>query len=119
MACCGPLHDGVPAPTALALMRSRYTAYVRSAIDYLIETHDVSTRSGADRATIAKFARDTGWLGLEIVGTERGSENDEDGIVEFIARGITNRQPFIQRERSRFRRVDGRWYYVDGLIKKP
>jgi SEC-C motif-containing protein len=100
-------------------MRSRYTAFVRGAVDYLIETHDVSTRSTADRAAITRFARDTGWLGLEIVGTERGGESDDDGIVEFIARGVTDRQPFIQRERSRFRRVDGRWYYVDGLIKKP
>ena len=26
--CCGPWHAGVPAPTAEALMRSRYSAYV-------------------------------------------------------------------------------------------
>ena len=26
-ACCGPLHDGAPAATAEALMRSRYTAF--------------------------------------------------------------------------------------------
>lgn len=118
-ACCGLYHGGVPAPTALALMRSRYTAYVRGAVDYLLETQDASTRKTSERAAIAKFARDTGWLGLEIVGTERGGETDDDGIVEFIARGVTNRQPFMQRERSRFRRVDGRWYYIDGLIKKP
>jgi SEC-C motif domain protein len=118
VACCGPILDGVPAPTALALMRSRYTAYVRGAVDYLIETHDASTRKAAsDRAGLAAFCRDTGWLGLEIVATERGGEDDTDGSVEFIARGVTNGRPFMQRERSRFRRVDGRWYYVDGAFR--
>jgi SEC-C motif-containing protein len=110
---------GAPATTALALMRSRYTAFVRGAVDYLLQTHDASTRKGVSRKDLAAFCRDTGWLGLEIVATERGGEHDDDGIVEFIARGITNRQPFAQQERSRFRRVDGRWYYVDGSVSRP
>lgn len=109
-------HDGVPAPTALALMRSRYAAFVRGAIDYLIETHDAATRGSVDRGALAKWSRDTLWMGLEIVATERGGEDDDEGIVEFIARGVTNGQPFAQRERSRFRRLDGLWYYVDGKI---
>jgi len=109
-------HDGVPAPTALALMRSRYTAFVRGAIDYLIETHDISTRSSVNRDSVAQWSRDTEWKGLEIVATERGGEDDDEGIVEFIARGVTAGKPFAQRERSRFRRVDGRWYYIDGAV---
>jgi len=115
-ACCGMFHDGVPAPTALALMRSRYTAFVRGAIDYLIDTHDPSTRDAADRASIAKWSRETKWQGLEIVATERGGEDDDTGVVEFVARGVTRGKPFAQRERSRFRRVDGVWYYVDGKV---
>jgi SEC-C motif domain protein len=99
-------------------MRSRYTAFVRSAIDYLMETHDASTRGSVDRGALATWSRDTGWLGLEIVGTERGGVNDSDGIVEFIARGVTNGVPFAQRERSRFRKADGRWFYVAGAFKK-
>ena len=116
VACCAMFHDGVPAPTALALMRSRYTAFVRGAIDYLIETHDISTRSSVNRDSIAQWSRDTEWKGLEIVATERGGEDDDEGIVEFIARGVTAGKPFAQRERSRFRRVDGRWYYLDGNV---
>ena len=115
-ACCGLLLDGVPAPTALALMRSRYTAFVRGAIDYLIETHDESTRDSVDRASIAKWSRETLWLGLEIVTTVRGGENDDEGVVEFIARGATRGKPFAQRERSRFRRVNGAWFYLDGKV---
>ncbi len=118
-ACCGRILGGVPAPTALALMRSRYVAYVRGAVDYLIETHDPSTRASADRAAIAAWSRDTVWLGLEIVATERGGTADDAGVVEFIARGATRGAPFAQRERSRFRRLDGRWYYVDGDAVQP
>lgn len=115
-ACCAVFLDGVPAPTALALMRSRYTAFVRGAIDYLIDTHAAATRASVNRAAIAQWSRDTTWRGLEIVATERGGEDDGDGIVEFIARGVTNGRPFAQRERSRFRRVGGVWYYVDGKV---
>ena len=95
-------------------MRSRYTAYVRGAIEYLIATHDPSTRKGLDRRSLAQFCRDTGWLGLEIVATEKGGQDDSTGVVEFIARGVSKSVPFAQRERSRFRKVDGQWLYVDG-----
>ena len=102
-ACCGPYLAGTAAaPTALALMRSRYTAYVRGAIDYLVETH----ATPPDRAAIAARARDTVWRGLEIVASEAG---ETESFVEFIARGESGGAPFAQRERSRFRRVGGRW----------
>src|SRR5688572_18415822 len=94
--CCGLYHDGVPAPTAEALMRSRYAAFVKGAVDYLIETHDPETRGAVTRAGLAQYARDTMWLGLEIVDTERGGEDDETGVVEFIARGALRGQPFAQ-----------------------
>ena len=69
-----------------------------------------------DRDAIATWSRDTEWQGLEIVATEAGGETDDTGIVEFIARGSTNGRVFAQRERSRFRRVDGAWFYVDGKV---
>jgi len=95
-------------------MRSRYTAYVRGEIDYLVATHDVATRGGLDIAAITAWSRDTAWAGLEIVATVLGAATDDTGVVEFIARGTTRGIPFAQQERSRFRRVDGRWFYVDG-----
>jgi SEC-C motif-containing protein len=95
-------------------MRSRYTAYVRGAVDYLVDTHAAQTRGELDRAAIAAWSRATQWLGLEIVATSAGGETDDTGAVEFIARGITHGTPFAQRERSRFQRDAGRWYYVDG-----
>jgi SEC-C motif-containing protein len=107
-------HDGVPAPTALALMRSRYTAYVRCNLDYLAATQ----RAPLDRAGAAAWSKATAWKGLEIVATEAGGEDDPTGVVEFIARGVTSGKPFAQRERSRFERVDGAWIYVDGDVSR-
>jgi SEC-C motif-containing protein len=98
-------------------MRSRYTAYVRGLIDYVVATHDAETRSKLDVAAATKWSRETVWGGLEIVATERGEATDDEGFVEFIARGVTAGNAFAQRERSRFRRVDGRWYYVDGDLR--
>ncbi|MFM0874673.1 YchJ family metal-binding protein, partial [Klebsiella pneumoniae] len=36
--CCGRYHQGHPAPTAEALMRSRYSAYGLGLVDYLRDT---------------------------------------------------------------------------------
>ncbi len=115
-ACCGPILDGVPAPTALALMRSRYTAFVRKDFAYLVATHDPATLGKTNAADLARATSRTVWLGLEIVSTEAGGEADDTGVVEFIARGSTNRKTFAQRERSRFRRVAGHWVYSDGDV---
>ncbi len=111
-ACCARYHKGELAPTAQVLMRSRYAAYVRGEIDYLISTHDVSTRDNVDRAATEEWSRDTEWQGLEILATEAGGETDDKGIVEFIARGSTKGRAFAQRERSRFLKRDGAWFYV-------
>lgn len=107
-------HAGVPAPTAVALMRSRYTAYVRGELDYLAATQ----RQPLDRAAASAWSRDTLWMGLEIVETHGGGEADDAGTVEFIARGVTAGKPFTMRERSRFEKVDGRWIYVDGTLRQ-
>lgn len=101
-------------------MRSRYTAYVRGAIDYLIDTHDPSTRGEVDRDGITRWSHQTEWLGLEILETARGGSEDDDGIVEFVARGRSSGAPFAHRERSAFRRRDGRWLYVSGTqVREP
>lgn len=98
-------------------MRSRYTAYVRGEIDYLISTHDASTRDNIDRVATEAWSRDTEWQGLEILATEAGGEPDDKGVVDFVVRGSTKGRPFAQRERSRFVKRDGAWFYVDGKLQ--
>jgi SEC-C motif domain protein len=98
-------------------MRSRYTAFVRCAIDYLLSTHDESTRAQVDRKAIEDWSKTTAWRGLEIVAVEGGDVHDSEGTVEFVAKGKRGGRTFAQRERSRFVRRDGCWFYVDGTFK--
>jgi SEC-C motif-containing protein len=106
--CCGRFHaGGALAPTAEALMRSRYSAFVRLDAGYLLRTWHPRTRP-------ARLDPEPGtrWTGLEILGTSGGSAFHTAGTVTFRAsfRGGS------LHERSRFERVDGAWVYVDGDI---
>ncbi len=116
--CCGPIVAGRAAHTALELMRSRYTAYVRGAIDHIVASNAPETRATVNRDEAVRWSKNTQWRGLEIVAHEGGGASDATGTVEFIARGTSQNIPFAQHERSRFRKDagDGRWYYVDGDI---
>src|SRR5205814_1717893 len=85
--CCGRfLSDEAKPETAEALMRSRYTAYARQDIDYVIRTHDPKTVKDTDKSYAAKWAKDATWDDLEIVETDQGGPEDEEGVVEFKAR---------------------------------
>jgi SEC-C motif-containing protein len=100
-----------PAPTAEALMRSRYTAYTLQREDYLLATWHSSTRPSS-----LGLAEDTHtkWLGLEV---KRHEQQDADhAIVEFVARFKVNGRAHRLHEVSRFVREDGRWIYVDGDV---
>ncbi|MEV5870304.1 YchJ family protein [Streptomyces tendae] len=104
--CCGRFHAGTAsAPTAEALMRSRYCAFVQGDAGYLLRTWHPRTRP-------ARLDLDPGmrWTGLEILDTADGSAFHATGTVTFRAsyRGGS------LHERSRFERVDGAWVYVDG-----
>ncbi|MFE9443496.1 YchJ family protein [Streptomyces sp. NPDC006602] len=96
---------GVAAPTAEALMRSRYSAFVKRDEAYLLRTWHPRTRPAR-----VEFDPGMRWTGLEILGTSDGSAFHTTGTVTFRAsfRGGT------LHERSRFERVDGAWVYVDG-----
>jgi SEC-C motif-containing protein len=112
--CCRPRHDGSrPAETAEALMRSRYAAFALCLPDYLQATHDVPA-TAAEHRDLQAAARAVTWLGLTVHGTEQGGPADEVGVVEFTARSRDGRFLYALHERSRFRRVEGRWRYVDG-----
>jgi SEC-C motif-containing protein len=104
--CCGRYHSGsAAAPTAEALMRSRYSAFVKGDVAYLQRTWHPRTRPGTLELDPAMR-----WTGLEILDTSDGSAFHSAGTVEFRAsyRGGS------LHERSRFERVDGAWVYVDG-----
>ncbi|MFA3879139.1 YchJ family protein [Streptomyces sp. MMCC 100] len=103
--CCGRFHAGAAVPTAEALMRSRYSAFVKRDVGYLLRTWHPRTRP--ERLDLDPGMR---WTGLEILDTTDGSAFHATGTVTFRAsyRGGS------LHERSRFERVDGAWVYVDG-----
>jgi len=115
--CCGPFLLGAATPpTAEALMRSRYSAYVRGDFSYLIDTWHSSERESAP-----DFGALTGirWTGLEVLDTESGGPSDREGTVEFVVRYQRSGTNHVLHEKSRFIREDGRWYYVDGEVIRP
>ncbi|MET1042537.1 MAG: YchJ family protein [Microbacteriaceae bacterium] len=106
--CCGPFHRGdAVAPTALRLMRSRYSAFAVGDADYLLQTWHPSTRP--DTLTLDPTDR---WYRLDIVASERGGPFDSEGIVEFRAHYRGSDGAGVQHEVSRFVREDRRWFYV-------
>ncbi len=118
--CCGPLINGEQAAaTAEALMRSRYSAYVTGAVDYLGDTLHPDSRSDYDAAATRKWAEQSQWCGLEIRSMEQGEEGDDVGTVEFVASYKADGKTRHHHEFSRFSRHRGRWYYVDGNLPPP
>ena len=92
-------------------MRSRYSAYVLGLEDYLLNTWPPNTRPQALELKQDK----TQWLGLEVLRFESSIEsNDEQAIVEFMARYKINGPAGRMHEISRFKRIANRWLYVDG-----
>jgi SEC-C motif-containing protein len=109
--CCGPLLEGkAKADTAVALMRSRYAAYVHAKIPYLIATTLPARRKKYAPKEIEDWAKSSTWLKLEIV-------DHSESIVEFKAFFLDERGiPKMHHERSNFLFTDNNWYFVDGTI---
>ncbi|WP_278236054.1 YchJ family protein [Isoptericola sp. AK164] len=112
--CCAPLHRGErTAPTAEALMRSRYSAFAVGDADYLSATWHPGTRPSS-------LDLDPGrrWRRLDILGTSAGGPFDDAGEVEFVAT-FTDDDGGRGRlhELSRFVREGGTWLYVDGDVR--
>ena len=109
--CCGRIHAGMPAPDAETLMRARYSAYVRGDIDYLRTSwHPRTCPPDLD----LRGPQPT-WLGLDVRAFD--VLEDDRAEVEFVARyRIGGGSVVRMRERSRFVREDGHWYYVDGDV---
>ncbi|MEL6816829.1 MAG: YchJ family metal-binding protein [Cyanobacteria bacterium J06598_3] len=133
--CCGPYLAGdALAPTAEALMRSRYSAFCKSNLDYLIATHHPTQHQQNDRQSLRQSLNSTKWLNLVVLKTQKGTAKDTTGIVEFACAyrpktklsivstavgagaGRSHIQSNIQQmhERSKFVKEGGQWFYTTG-----
>jgi len=118
--CCEPLLLGhTRAPTAEALMRSRYTAYTLAEIDYIFKTSGPRVRREFDAESSRKWAQAAEWKGFEILHAEGGGVQDNEAVIEFVARYQIEKADFEHHEIAQFGRVDGEWRFVDGKIVSP
>ena len=114
--CCQLFHSGQKTPsTAEALMRSRFTAYVMDNMAYIQQTWDSSTRPSEDKLNFGGEA--IVWNRLEIIDVKKGGVSDTKGIVEFKAYYTKDGEGHVLYETSRFIKTNGRWYYLDGVVK--
>ncbi|MBV1776496.1 SEC-C domain-containing protein [Burkholderiaceae bacterium DAT-1] len=99
-------------PTAEALMRSRYSAYVMRKSDYLRFSWYPDTCPKDLDLSDEKIK----WVGLQIIGTQGGQPGDGEGVVEFIAKYKIGGRAAKIHEKSTFTRLKGRWVYLDGVV---
>lgn len=113
--CCAPYLKGRKKPaTALALIRSRYTAHTFANIDYIQSTHHPDHRHEIDVKSTREWAENSEWLSLDILSSTDGGENDESGTVEFIAKFNDAKGNLINHhEVSLFAKSAGEWFFVD------
>ncbi|OZI46492.1 YchJ family protein [Bordetella genomosp. 4] len=109
--CCERWHRGpqrLLAPDALALMRSRYSAFVLDDLPYLLDTWHPDTRP----VQLEPNPSDLKWLGLQI--RQHHQPDADHATVEFVARYRQAGRATRLHEISRFLRVGGHWLYLDG-----
>jgi SEC-C motif-containing protein len=119
-ACCEPLHSGhEAAQSAEALMRARYSAYVKAQVAFILETTHPSQRDQYTDQGIRRWARNSEWRGLTILATEDGTAGDDTGTVEFVAEYFDKGRRQRHHEIAQFRRLEGTWYFYDGQAPAP
>ena len=113
-ACCEPLHLGLVKPeTAVQLMRSRYSAYFFRLVDYLVTTTHPDSLDRDLKARLEEAIHVANWRFLTILGSSKGGPGDKVGKVEFTAEYFEDGQARELHERSRLKRYQGAWKYLD------
>lgn len=116
--CCEPIISGKSAaPTAERLMRARYSAYAVHNIDFIISSCvREKDENSIDAEETRRWSEESEWLGLTILRTEKGGENDTSGIVEFTAAYKRKGLKDVHKERAEFVKEKGRWLYKSGNV---
>ena len=110
--CCKKYIDGIQkAPSALALMKSRYSAYATHQADYLLNTTPISRQKYFAKEAILHWATANEWQKLEIIAF---TDNTVESKAYFLDE---NKQNQIHHEFSTFKQDNGSWFYLDGKFK--
>lgn len=110
--CCNLYISGIEkAPTALALMKSRYSAYATHQTEYLLATTHSSERKYYSKEEILQWAIANTWQKLEIISF---TENTVEFKAYFIDSNNVNQ---VHYEFSTFKQENTSWFYMDGKFK--
>ena len=107
--CCQPyLKNDKKAPTAEALMRSRYSAFATGAANYLVSTTHLSKRKFHNKVAILEWSKSNHWIKLEVLATTETTVTFKAYYLdsELNAQTHTEHATFIFENES--------WYYLDG-----
>lgn len=111
--CCGVFHQQIyKAHTAEQLMRSRYTAFCLSNILYIKNTMKQPALDQFDPIETEKWLKKLKWISLDIIN--KSDSGISEGFVEFKAKYIENGFLKCIHENSRFEKMNGEWFYVQG-----
>lgn len=117
--CCEPYLNGLKkAPTAEALMRSRYSAYTKGLVDYIEQTQISLKPTDFNKDEALLWAQSSEWMGLEIKKTNKGSNSDMTGTVEFIAhyKDKASGKELHHHESALFSKDKDGWKFKEGNI---
>lgn len=108
-------------------MKSRYCAFVRGEIDYIVKTtHPKNPALQGDvskwRRELQEFSKNTQFKGLKILEVHEAeakdkADADEKATVTFCVDLIQHGRQAGFTEKSTFEKVNGRWLYLDGVIQ--
>ena len=110
--CCMIYHKGAKAPNALALMKSRYSAYAVGDVSYIIKTtHKDNPSFNEDKLTwskdILEFCKSSEFFGLEILEFINGNDTAFVTFKALLSNGVLL-------EKSGFLKTENGWLYVSG-----
>jgi SEC-C motif-containing protein len=116
--CCQPyINAQKQAPSAEALMRSRFSAYATQAFDYVLATYAHAQRAKLDLHQLRQDATHTHWYKLEVLKAE---QQENRAQVEFCAYYHISTQGktlfYRLHELSDFCLEDKLWRYTSGQM---
>ena len=114
--CCELYISGQkPAPSAEALMRSRYTAFTQKNMDYIRDTLDPQALGDYDDQANRAWAEAAKFSKLEIL---KSIEEGNKASIEFIATYSVDNEEHKHHELSKFRKKGNQWFFREGRIRE-
>lgn len=111
--CCLPFHDGSQkAPSAEKLMRSRYSAFSKHLLDYIVKTTAIGQQTALDQQAILDWAKANQWMKLEVVQAKEKLDKNH-AQVEFKAHYHDGQSQQVHHEVSHFVKFEDAWYFLD------